>query len=291
VLRAHEPVQVEAPRGVSEATYRCSIPLIRQSGLTLKSRGGVGKNLSDGWNLNFAVGCTHACPFCYVDPIHKRFGQSRYGTIVKEKWGDYFLIPENLDEAIERTPWGRWKGVEVMMSSTHDPYLPKLASAARKILEHALPAGVNICLQTRSFLVKRDLEYLAKFPRQVRLQVSLATLNRELARLIEPRVPPPEARIEVLRLAKALSIPTGVILAPIMPPLRVRPDVQSDIRGLAQAMSRIQPDHVYGESMHRRGENVSLVSARLGQALPVMKDFDRVCAKWFGDNLRVVGLK
>jgi DNA repair photolyase len=139
-------------------------------------------------------------------------------------------------------------------------------------------------------LVKRDLEYIANFPQQVRLQVSLATLNRELARLIEPRVPPPEARIELLRMAKSLSIPTGVILAPIMPPLRVRPDVQSDIKDLAHALSGIQPDHVYGESMHRRGENVSLVSERLGEPLPPMKGFDRVCAKWFHDELRLAGL-
>jgi DNA repair photolyase len=271
--------------------YRCSIPLIRQSGLTSKKRGGVGKNLSDGWNLNFAVGCTHACPFCYVDPIHKRFGESRYGPIVKERWGDYFLVPENLDEAIERTPWRRWKGVEVMMSSTHDPYLPKLAPAARSILEHALPAGVKICLQTRSFLVKNDLDYIATFPRQVRLQVSLATLNRDLARRIEPRVPPPEARIEILRMAKARSIRTGVILAPIMPPTRVRPDVHSDIRDLAQALSRIGPDYVYGESMHRRGENASLVADRLGEQLPKVKAFDGMCRKWFRDELRLAGLR
>src|SRR2546430_12450042 len=84
------PVPV-VPRGVFAGSYRCSIPLIRPSRLTTKSRGGVGKNLSEGWNLNFAVGCTHACPFCYVDPIHKRFGAKRYGEAVRQTWGDYLL--------------------------------------------------------------------------------------------------------------------------------------------------------------------------------------------------------
>src|SRR6266480_1029206 len=117
----------KVPASVAEGTYRCSPPLIRQSKLTTKERGGVGKDLSHGWNLNFAVGCTHACPFCYVDSIHKRFGALRYGDLVERKWGDYFLVPENLEAAIHQTAWERWAGIEVMMSSTHDPYLPTLA--------------------------------------------------------------------------------------------------------------------------------------------------------------------
>src|SRR3990170_7942508 len=147
--------EISVPAGVAEGTYRATIPLIRPSKLTSKERGGVGKELSEGWCINFAVGCTHACPFCYVDAIHKRFGKTRYGDAVLQDWGNYLLIPSNLPEAIEETPWHRWSGKEVMMSSTHDPYLPKLAAAARQILEHALPAGVRFCLQTRSFLVTR----------------------------------------------------------------------------------------------------------------------------------------
>ncbi len=290
-----EPPRAEGPkplvpRGVVEGTYRCTIPLIRPSRLTTRARGGVGKNLSEGWNLNFAVGCTHACPFCYVDPIHKRFGVSRYGEAVRQKWGDYFLIPENLDEAIEKTQWRRWKGKEAMMSSTHDPYLPQLANAARNILERALPAGVRLCIQTRSFLVTKDMDYIARFPGQVRLQVSIATMDRELARLIEPRVPSPEARLEVLRRAKLRGIRIGVILAPIVPGVYVRPDVPGDLRAMAEALAELEPDHIFGESMHIRGENVRLVEERIGQELPPKVGFDQRCARWFRKELARVGL-
>lgn len=291
VLRPPGTRRIDIPRGVMEGSYRCSIPLVRQSKLTSKRRGGVGKNLSDGWNLNFAIGCTHACPFCYVDPIHKRFGVSRYGDIVRQKWGDYLLVPENLSEAIEQTPWARWKGTEVMMSSTHDPYLPKLAAAARTILEHALPAGVRVCLQTRSYLVTKDLEYIAQFPDQVRLQVSIATMSRDLARLIEPRVPPPKARLEVLRRAKRLSIRTGVILAPILPPVSIRPDVRSDFRQAARALAEIGPDYIYGESMHVRGENCTLVAEALGEPFARPEGFDRLSAKMFREELELAGLR
>src|SRR3989442_6257659 len=92
-LVARSPPDVSLPKGVVGGSYRISYPLIRPSRLTSKRNGGVGKQLSDGWCLNFAVGCTHACPFCYVDEIHKRFGRSRYGDEGLERWGNYLLVP------------------------------------------------------------------------------------------------------------------------------------------------------------------------------------------------------
>ena len=246
--------------------------------------------MSDGWSLNFAVGCTHACPFCYVDEIHKRFGRQRYGTAVLETWGNYLLIPENLDEAVLATPWEHWSGREAMMSSTHDPYLPKLAGAARKILEHALPAGVRICLQTRSFLVTKDLAFLARYADQVRLQVSLATMNRDLARIIEPRVPPPESRIEILSRARDAGLSVGVILAPIIPPVRVRPNVPEDIRNMVEHLEDLKPDHVYGECLHVRGQNLKLLEQALGEKVRVSPGFDRGISKTFHEELLKSGL-
>src|SRR5207247_70871 len=114
-------------------------------------------------------------------------------------WGDYFMVPENLDEAIEDTPWEKWAGKEVMLSSMHDPYLPQLASWTREILERALPAGVRFCIQTRSLLVLKDLDILAAHADQIRLQVSVATSSLALQRIIEPNVPTPTRRFNVLR--------------------------------------------------------------------------------------------
>jgi len=283
--------KISLPAGVIGGSYLASIPLIRKSRLTTKSNGGVGKQLSDGWCLNFAVGCSHACPFCYVDEIHKRFGSARYGQAVQQRWGNYLLVPGNLYEAIEATPWKKWRGKEVMMSSTHDPYLPTLAHAARRILEHALPAGVDVCLQTRSFLVTKDIDFLSGYGGQVRLQVSIATMDQSFARLIEPRVPPPKARIEVLRQAREAGIAVGVILAPIFPPCAQRPDVIADMGAIAQALEDIQPDHIYGESIHVRGQNVRLLEAALGERINLTPGFDRGISKVFHRELGRSGLR
>ena len=285
-------LKVHLPAGVVGGAYTASSPLIRPSKLTSRKNGGVGKQLSDGWCVNFAVGCSHGCDFCYVDEIHKRFGRTRYGEAVLERWGNYMLVPSNLQDVIDSTPWGRWKGKEAMMSSTHDPYLPTIAHWARKILEAALPEGAEFCIQTRSLLVVRDLELLAKYRKQVRLQVSIATMNRELGRLIEPRVPPAEARIDLLRKAKGAGLDVGVILAPIFPPVQARPDAQEDVKDLVRAIADIPPDHIYGESLHVRGENLRLIQQDLkDDKFCVTPGFDKGMAKTFHAELKRVGLR
>lgn len=272
---------------VSYGRYEIKPPLIRPSKLTYEDKG-VGKELSDGYALNFAVGCTHACRFCYVDSIHKRFTLARLNSsirdsnnttatatavittttttapaftaadIITRSWGMYMLIPteESFEHALKKTPWRRWRGKEVMLSSTHDPYLPELAKMTRRILEVSLPHGVRYCIQTRSLLVRNDFDLLERYREQVRLQVSIATMNSELSRLIEPRVPPAHARLNLLREAKLKGLTTGVIIAPIMPVEGWLADLESIFRELSR-MGGV--DHVYGEALHVRGTNLGYI--------------------------------
>jgi DNA repair photolyase len=284
-------VPISGAEDVSRGTYECTVPLIRASRLTSKDRGGIGKNLSEGWCVNFAVGCTHGCPFCYVDSIHKRFGRRRYGDLVGRRWGDYFLIPRNLNEAIRDTPWRRWSGIEVMMSSTHDPYLRELAQYSRSILKIGLARGVRFCIQTRSHLVERDFELLAKYRDQVRLQISVATMNKALARRIEPRAPVPSRRIAVLSKARRLGIETGVIIAPVFPPNGIRPDLGGDLAEIVDSLSEVNPNLIFGESLHIRGDNKRLVEEALCEEIPLGNGFDMHAGLAFKMALNEHGLK
>ena len=274
-------------------SYRASAPLIHPSRLTTRKRGGVGKDLSEGWCLNFAVGCTHGCKFCYVDVINKLFAGGRFKNnapardeVKNKDWGEYFMVPENLAEAIEQTPWAKWAGKEVMLSSMHDPYLPQLASFARDILERALPAGVEFCIQTRSLLVLKDLDLLAKYADQIRLQVSVATSSLPLQRIIEPNVPTPARRFNVLRKAREAKVPTGVILAPIFPSVKVRADVIADIEAMAAELGDIRPDYIFGESLHPRGQNMRLIEDALGEPIVFPHAFDFHVGRNFRRALR-----
>ncbi|MDG6998610.1 MAG: radical SAM protein [Nitrososphaerota archaeon] len=281
---------IPLPPGVLGGTYKLALPLVKQSKLTDSSKGGVGKELSDGWVVNFSIGCTFGCRFCYVDAIHKKFSFERAGSIVYNDWGYYFAVPENLSALIQQTNWAKWKGQEIMLSSTHDPYLPQLNGWARKILETALPQGVKFCIQTRSPLVEKDFDLIAQYRRQVRLQVSVATLNESLSRLIEPRVVNPSRRIEVLERAKKKGLRTGIIVAPVFPPTSQRPDVKGDLDKIASALSKIDPDFIYGESLHVRGINIAYVEKAIGQKL-ILNGFDREAEKFFHDSLGKRGLK
>ncbi len=273
------------PLGVATASYRIAPPLIKPSKLTVRDKGGVGKGLSDGWALNFLVGCTFGCRFCYVDEIHKKYGINRAGDVVLEEWGNYLAIPYNLEEAIERTDWERWRGVEVLLSSTHDPYLPIAHKWTRRILEKALPSGVHFCIQTRSPLVEKDFDLFKRYRQQVRLQVSIATYSRELSRVIEPRVPPPARRMDILRRAKAEGLTTGVIIAPVLPPVRLRPDVEGDLGEIFEELARIRPDRIYGECLHVRGVNMEYLEKALGERV-VLSGFDWKAGQLFYRMLR-----
>ena len=264
--------------------YRVKPPLVKPSRL---SAGGSGKALSNGWAVNFAVGCLHGCPFCYVDSIHKRFNPYRLSEeVVKRPWGSYFLTPANIDEAIRETPWWRWRGQLVLMSSMHDPYLPQLYPIPRKILEVALPHGVRFLIQTRSTLVLRDLDLLGRYREHVVVQVSIATLDERLASLIEPNVPPPRSRLEVLKKAKEAGLKVGAIVAPVVP----RPGVEADLEAVVRELARVGVDQVFGEMLHARGDNLARMRAALGW-LKIDAEADRRLGQLFTKLLRDYGLR
>ena len=282
---------------VSYGKFRINPPLIKSSKLTTFENGGVGKELSDGWAINYAIGCTYACRFCYVDNIHKRFS-AKHGDIVNRSWGMYLLTPENIEQAINKTEWWKWKGKEVMMSSTHDPYLPQLYSITREILEKSLPYGVKYLIQTRSTLVTRDLNFLSKYRSQIRVQVSIATLDEKFSKMIEPRAPNPLARFKVLEKAKDAGLTTGIIIAPVFP----KKDWKEDVKSILEEAVKLNVDHVYGEALHIRGLNIGYIKEVIENEKEYLdlfgslnslslRSFDGQAGKWFNTLLKRYNLR
>jgi DNA repair photolyase len=201
--------------------------------------------------------------------------------ITDRPWGMYMLIPtkESFWYALMNTEWYRWKDVEVMLSSTHDPYLPELYDYTRKILETSLPYGVRYCIQTRSLLVRKDFDLLLRYKEQIRLQYSIMTLNLKLSRLLEPRVPSPYARLRLLKEASSLGLKVGVIIAPIFPIEGWKEDLEMLFKELSTINGNIT---VYGEILHRRGSNLRYIK-ELGISITSedLEDFDRQVGSHF----------
>jgi DNA repair photolyase len=263
--------------------------LVRPSSLSMK---GSGKDLSDGWAVNFAVGCTHGCLFCYVDRIwrlHSVNRRSAYYGLRLGEWGEYFHVPENLGMLIRSTPWWRWRGARLLMSSMHDPYLPELYwpnKWPRRILETALPHGVRFTVLTRSVLPMYDFDLYARYRGQVLLMASIPTLDGAFARITEPRAPPPSARLSMLRRAREAGLEVGVVVAPII----ARPGWREDLERLFKALAELGPRVVFGEALHARGLNLARLRAA-GVPAAAGPSVDEEAGRIFEKLLREFGLQ
>lgn len=257
-----------------------AVVLITPSALSKEKSG---KALSTGWALNFAKGCTHGCLFCYVQRIAELWR-------LPGEWGSYLHVKPRLEEEIANTPWHRWRGEVVLMSSTHDPYLPELYFPhkwPRRILEAALPHGVGFNVLTRSTLALQDLGLFVKYRQQVRLMSSIPTLDDAFARVTEPRAPPPVARLAMLRKAKEVGARIGVVVAPIIP----RAGWRQDLDKLFRVFAELEPDVVFGEMLHARGSNLVVMRQRGVQFWAPTRELDRLVGTYFEMLLVEYGLE
>jgi DNA repair photolyase len=121
-----------------------------------------------------------------------------------------------------------WKGETVVIGTATDPYQPaeRLFRVTRGVLEVlAEEKGLSVCIITKSALITRDVDLLAALSNRSKLTIhlSLITLDRELARRIEPRAPTPEARVRALQRLSAAGIDVGINVMPVLPGITDRP--------------------------------------------------------------------
>ena len=167
------------------------------------------------YSLSAYTGCTHGCLYCYASSYIRRFSQPR------EKKD--FL--KRLEKEIKKVP----KGSLIAMANSSDPYLSleqelKLTRASLKIMKEY---DLSLNIVTKSSLLLRDLDILKSFKKIV-VSISLTTLNKELARKLEPYSPSPQER---LRTVKELSsyLPVAVRFDPLIYPLNTE-EIEGTIR-------------------------------------------------------------
>ncbi len=121
-----------------------------------------------------------------------------------------------------------WKGETIVIGTATDPYQPaeRTYRVTRGVLEVlAEEKGLSVVVITKSALITRDVDLLATLANRSRLTIhlSLITLDRELARRIEPRAPTPEARVRALERLAAANIDVGINIMPVLPGITDRP--------------------------------------------------------------------
>src|SRR6266850_5424885 len=170
------------------------------------------------WTINPYRGCEFGCRYCYARYTHEFMGLEDthlFETQIFAKTG----APEALERDLR--PGRRIRG-GIAIGTATDPYQPaeRKFLVTRRLLEvFARREGLNLSITTKSDLVTRDLDLLVEIAKKNRVAVNLSitTVNRRLARLLEPRAPRPLLRFEAVRALSRAGIATGVLIMPIIP--------------------------------------------------------------------------
>jgi len=170
-------------------------------------------------SINPYVGCSHGCIYCYARPAHAYMGLSP-GIDFES---DLFFKPEagGLLERELRNP--RYVPKVIHVGGNTDPYQPaeRRLRLTRSVLEMMARFNHPLSIITKSALITRDLDILGPMAERglVRAAVSVTTLDRKLARAMEPRAATPERRLAAISALTKAGVPTAVMFAPVIPGL------------------------------------------------------------------------
>jgi DNA repair photolyase len=170
-------------------------------------------------SINPYRGCEHGCAYCFARPTHAYMGLSPgldFETRLFAKPDAARLLERELSKP-------GYKVETIAIGTNTDPYQPieKRYRIMREILEVLSRANHPVGILTKNALVTRDIDLLAPMAERglVKVGLSVTTLDRKLARAMEPRASTPAKRLEALRLLSEAGIPTFVMTAPIIPAL------------------------------------------------------------------------
>ncbi len=218
------------------------------------------------WSINPYVGCAFGCAYCYARYAH-RYTAERLATAAERGGGDALPVdelppwlsferrilvkreaPELVRRALARPVVREALHREtIVIGTATDPYQPaeRRFRTTRGILESlSVHRGLSITIITKSPLVTRDIDVLARLrERSSRLSVhvSLITVDRELARRLEPRAPTPEARLRAIARLRTHDIEVGVNCMPVLPGIT---DAVEQIEALVTSIAATKASYV-----------------------------------------------
>ena len=192
-------VQVERPRTVITRNESPDIPFDR--------------------SINPYRGCEHGCIYCFARPTHSYMGLSA-GLDFEAKLFAKPDAPKLLERELAKPGY---KPRTIAIGTNTDPYQPieREWRIMRQILEVLNKAHHPVAIVTKSALILRDLDILSSMASRglAKVALSVTTLDRKLARSMEPRASTPSRRLEAIRALSGAGVPTGVLVAPVIPAL------------------------------------------------------------------------
>jgi DNA repair photolyase len=222
-------------------------------------------------------GCAHSCVYCFARPTHEYLdfdaGRDFEREIVVK-----VNVPEVLRAELARPSWGRW---HVALGTNTDPY--QWVEGRYKLMRgiwEAMRDFANPCsILTKSPLVLRDADLLCEIAErtQVSACLSVPTLDEKAWRSTEPHTPHPRARLEAVAELNRLGIPTGILIAPLMPGINDSPEQVERIVALATEAGAV---HIGGNTLFLRGSVKDVFFVWLREHRPdLLERYERLYAR------------
>jgi DNA repair photolyase len=203
------------------------------------------------WTINPYRVCSHACLYCFARPTHQ-FLDFDAGRDFEREIVVKVNAPERLRAELARPSW---KGEHVALGTNTDPY--QWVEGRYKLMPgiwEAFRDAANPCsVLTKSPLLLRDLPLMKEIAARTEFSAALSipTIEERAWRATEPHTPNPRARMEAVAELTRAGIPTGVLVAPLMPGINDAPEQVAEILELA---SEAGAAYVSGIALHLRGE-------------------------------------
>jgi len=196
--------------------------------------------------INPYRGCEFACRYCYARYTHEFLEMNN---------------PEDFERKIyfkENAKWLLTQELKRLKPDTHvalgtatDPYQPleRKQGVTRSVLEaFAATSGFQLGIVTKSTLILRDLDLLKEIGtrHKLTLHITVTTMNTKLARVLEPRAPRPDLRMEAVATLRQSGLRTGVMCSPLMPGIT---DSRSSISAVAKAASQAHANFMFAGAL------------------------------------------
>jgi DNA repair photolyase len=224
------------------------------------------------WAINPYRGCEFACKYCYARYTHE-FMELRDGLDFERK----IFVKQQAAQLLRRELKRVKRGEQIAIGTATDPYQPaeQRYEVTRAILEEfARHAGLELGIVTKSNLILRDAEILRRVAANNSLFVNLTvtTVDTNLARKLEPRAPRPDLRLEAVRLLNLAGVDAGVICAPVLPGIT---DGLADLDALVKAARAAGAKYVFANPLFLKPCSAAVFLPFLEEQFPALVEVYR----------------
>jgi len=240
---------------------------------SLLNRCTSGRGMPFTWTINPYRGCEFGCQYCYARYTHE-FMELRDGREFEQK----IYVKQHTAELLRHDLKRVKPGEGIALGTATDPYQPaeRRYEVTRGILEEfSRHRGFELGIVTKSNLIVRDVDLLRAVSQNntLSIHITITTLDVELARILEPRAPRPDLRMDAVRQLSEAGINVGVSCSPVLPGITDPPaDLEAVVRAAAAAGAR----HIFAGPLFLKPCSAAVFLPFLEQNFPQLVENYRV---------------